>query len=152
MSLELKVPPLVVGALVAGVMGLVDYLLPAARLVLPGTTVVAGLLAVVGLGVAIAGVLNFRRARTSVNPMRPEEATAVVDTGIYRISRNPMYLGFLLVLLGFACWLANVAALCVLPLFVVYMNRFQIGPEERLLREKFGAAYTRYQSRVRRWL
>ena len=71
-------------------------------------------------------------------------------TGGY--SRNPMYLGFLLLLLALACYLMNVAAMALLPLFVLYMNRFQIAPEERFLLQKFGAEYQAYCERVRRWL
>jgi protein-S-isoprenylcysteine O-methyltransferase Ste14 len=101
---------------------------------------------------ALAGVAEFRRARTTVNPTTPQASSSVVDSGIYRRSRNPMYLGFLLALAGWAIQLGHLAALPVLPAFVLYMNRFQIAPEERALRAKFGAPYAEYTRRVRRWL
>jgi len=76
----------------------------------------------------------------------------LVARGIYRYSRNPMYLGFLLLLTALACYLMNAAAFILLPLFLLYMNRFQIVPEERHLLQKFGTEYQAYTTQVRRWL
>ena len=84
--------------------------------------------------------------------MHPDRSAALVAGGIYRSSRNPMYLGFLLLLAAWACWLANPLALAGLPAFVLYLNRFQIAPEERALRARFGDAYDGYARAVRRWL
>lgn len=111
-------------------------------------------LGLAGLGalVALAGVWEFRRARTTLNPLAPARASALVQGGIYRITRNPMYLGMLLVLIGWAAWLGNAAALLGLPLFVVVLNQLQIKPEERMLRQRFGAQFERYAARVRRWV
>jgi len=151
-SLELRVPPLAVVLAAGLLMGIVDRLLPAARLELPGALAVALALVLAGFLVALAGVVEFRRERTTVNPMKPEGASSLVTGGIYRHTRNPMYLGFALALLGWEVWLQNLASFAVLPLFVLYMNRFQIGPEERILGAIFGEAYATYCSRVRRWL
>ena len=87
-----------------------------------------------------------------MNPTKPEASSAVVSDGIYRFSRNPMYLSLLTGLAGWALFLENAAALLVLPMFVAYMNRFQIKPEERALLEKFGSSYAEYMRSVRRWL
>lgn len=106
----------------------------------------------VGFLVALAGVLAFRRAKTTVNPLTPEATTAMVTSGIYRFTRNPMYLGFLFVLAGWAMYLSNLLAFAFLPLFALYMNRFQIVPEERALCAKFPDAFTAYKRSVRRWL
>lgn len=105
-----------------------------------------------GLGIAVAGVLEFRRARTTVNPLRPEQASVLVQGGIFRHTRNPMYLGMCLILIAWALWLAEPLALAGPALFVLYMNRFQIGPEENAMRALFGAEYADYQRAVRRWL
>ena len=113
---------------------------------------VAASLAVLGVAVAIAGVASFRRAQTTVNPLKPESTSSLVVSGVYRVSRNPMYVGMLLVLLGWGVLLSNVLALPIVPGFVLYMNRFQIGPEETVLAELFGEEYATYRSRVRRWL
>jgi protein-S-isoprenylcysteine O-methyltransferase Ste14 len=109
-------------------------------------------LGVTGVLVALAGVIVFRRAGTTLHPQRPESSSAVVRSGVFAWTRNPMYLGMLLVLLAWAAWLANVASLVLAFAFVAYLNRFQIRPEERVLAARFGAAYTEYMARVRRWL
>lgn len=106
----------------------------------------------VGMLVALAGVASFRRHKTTVNPLTPEQSSALVTTGIYRFSRNPMYLGFLLVLAAWGVFLANGLSLLGLPACVAYMNHFQIQPEERALGQRFGPAYASYSSRVGRWL
>lgn len=101
---------------------------------------------------AALGVLAFRRAGTTVDPRVPEQSAILVTSGIYRVSRNPMYLGFLCMLCGWAACLGSVFSLVGVVLFVLYMNRFQIATEERYMQEKFGAVYLRYKTQVRRWL
>lgn len=150
--LELKIPPLLLLGLAGLAMWLTARWLPALALDLPLTGAVAIALLLAGVAVAALGVVEFRRVRTTVNPMHPERSARVVDTGIYRFSRNPMYLGFVLALLALAAWLANPAALLWLPSFVAALTRLQIEPEERILGEHFGAAYADYCRRVRRWL
>lgn len=114
----------------------------------------AASLAFLGAGAAIgtAGVWSFRKAQTTVNPWRPHGSSALVSSGIYRFTRNPMYLGLLLVLFGWGLFLANVFALALAWAFVPYMNRFQIRPEERALQQTYGQSFRDYCGRVRRWL
>ena len=109
-------------------------------------------LALAGGALALAGLAEFRRVRTTFNPLAPQRASALVTTGVYRITRNPMYLGMLLVLAGWAWWLGSAAAWLGLPLSVLALNRLQIQPEERAMRQRFGDEYQRYAARVRRWL
>ncbi|HPE60468.1 MAG TPA: isoprenylcysteine carboxylmethyltransferase family protein [Thiolinea sp.] len=94
----------------------------------------------------------FFRARTTPNPMRPHKARELVTTGLYRYSRNPMYLGMLVMLGGWWLYLGSLTPGLVLPLFVCIINQVQILPEEAVLAERFGAAYRNYRQRVRRWL
>lgn len=108
--------------------------------------------AAVGVLLDAIALLHFFRRRTTVNPLKPASATALVTGGIYRFSRNPMYLGLATLLLAWAFYLGNLAALAGVALFVLYMNRFQIAPEERALEARFGAEYIAYRTRVRRWL
>ena len=110
------------------------------------------MLALAGGAIALAGSLEFKRARTTVNPFKPESSTALVTSGIYRFTRNPMYVGLALLLLGWSAFLCSAWALFGPVIFVLYINRFQITPEERVLSAKFGAAYAEYTTRVRRWL
>ena len=151
-ALELKVPPVAVVLTFAGFMWLVARAFPALAFAFAGRVVLSAILAGVGVAVALVGVVAFRRASTTVNPTRPETASALVTSGIYRLSRNPMYLGLLLVLTGWAVALAHPVALLFLPAFMAYMNRFQIGPEERALQAEFGPAFDAYARSVRRWL
>ncbi len=108
--------------------------------------------ALIGIAFALAGVIVFRRAKTTVNPLHPEQTTALVTAGVYRVSRNPMYAGMLLCLLAWAIYLASPLSLAGPVAFIAFMNRFQIGPEEKMLAAKFGETFERYQASTRRWL
>jgi len=152
LRLELKVPPLVLWALMAVLAFGIARLAPGEGWALAGHKALAAACALVGLAVALAGVIEFRRARTTLSPLAPARASAVVDTGIYKWSRNPMYLGMALALLAVPVWCTSALALLVVPAFCAYLTRFQIRPEERALQAAFGASYTAYQGRVRRWI
>ena len=151
-ALELKIPPPLVALTTAALMWLVVRWTPGFTFAMPMHRVFAACLAIAGVACAVLGVWSFRRAQTTVNPMHPEQASSLVTCGIYTITRNPMYLGLALVLLGWAVFLANVLALVFVPAFMLYMNRFQIGPEEAALSAAFREAFVAYRSRVRRWL
>ncbi len=151
-TLELRIPPLLLMALCAGLMVALAAAAPAAGLPIPASGLIAGALALLGAVIAVLGVWEFRSAGTTVDPRIPEQSASLVVRGVYRFSRNPMYLGFLLLLCAWAVFLSSLAALVMLPVFVLYMNRFQIAPEERYMREKFAETYAAYQARVRRWL
>jgi protein-S-isoprenylcysteine O-methyltransferase Ste14 len=152
-KLELRVPPVVVVLAFAGAMWLVAKASGPSPVGVEVRAGLATLLALAGLALAVAGVREFRAARTTVNPLHPEQASAMVTAGIYQRSRNPMYLGMLCLLAAWAAWLGRLAPfILVLPAFVLYMNRFQIRPEERALEQRFGPAFGEYAARVRRWL
>lgn len=150
--LELKVPPLVLVLLAGGFMWLIAWAAPAFEFAFPARLICAVGAVVIGITVAGMGVLSFRMAKTTVNPMKPDSSSALVVTGIYRLTRNPMYLGFLWILLGWGIFLSNALAFLALPGFVLYMNRFQIEPEERALRRLFGQTFVTYVNHVRRWI
>ena len=114
--------------------------------------VVAGTIALVGACIDLLSAISFRRAKTTVNPMKPEKTSALVTSGAYRFSRNPMYVGLVFLLIAWAVFLNSVCELAGPPAFVLYISRFQIVPEERVLTATFGAAYSAYKSSVRRWL
>jgi len=150
--MELKIPP-VVQVIVAGIaMWLIAYLLPQANLNFSGIAWLAGIFYGAGVVIALSGVLAFRQANTTVDPRTPDKTSSLVTQGIYNFTRNPMYLGFLLLLIGFALYLANVLAAFILPAFVLFMNRYQIKPEERFMQAKFGTEYQSYKEQVRRWI
>ena len=151
-ALELKVPPLILVLLLALAMWFTAMQFPALAITLPWRHGLALTISGVGILILLAGVYVFQKAKTTLNPTKPAAASSVVASGIYRVSRNPMYVGFLLALTGWATWLSHPLPFLLLPIFVVYMNRFQISPEERALSAKFGDEYDKYKQGVRRWL
>jgi protein-S-isoprenylcysteine O-methyltransferase Ste14 len=148
--LETKVPPPVVAAVLAGMVWLAAPLVPSlARPAAPVWIAIA--VAALGAVIELAAAAAFLRARTTVDPMHPHAAQHLVLTGPYRFSRNPMYLGDLLILMGWALYVSNAVALAAPLLFVLYMDLFQIPAEERALSDTFGERYTEFRTRVRRW-
>ena len=151
-ALELKVPPLILVLLLALAMWFTAMQFPALAITLPWRHGLAATVSSVGILFLLAGGYAFQKAKTTFNPMKPDTTSSVVASGIYRVSRNPMYVGFLFALIGWATWLSHPLPFLLLPVFVAYMNRFQISPEERALSAKFGDDYDRYKQGVHRWL
>lgn len=151
-TLELKIPPVVLGLVLGAAMYATARFMPGFGFALSAGPIIATGLAVIGAVIALLGVVSFRRVGTTVNPLQPAAASQLVVSGIYRRTRNPMYLGMLLVLLGWGVFLRNGLAFIPAAAFIPLMNRLQIGPEERILAATFGPAFTAYQSAVRRWL
>ena len=149
-NLELKIPPAAVWFICVLIMWSIARLLP--FLALPRMPLVAIAVAGIGIGIAFAGVWSFHKARTTVNPLNPSQATHFVSKGVYQLSRNPMYVGLACCLIAWAIWLTYLLAWIGIPLFIAYMTRFQIIPEERALKLKFGKEYENYCLKVRRWL
>lgn len=151
-ALETRIPPPLL-VLVAGIaMWGASFIPPTVPVELPWRLAAAGALAAVAAAFAGGGVLAFRRANTTIDPVHPDRAATVVDRGVFRVTRNPMYVGMTLLLLGWAAFLANPWAAIGPVLFAAYIHPFQILPEERALEAKFGPAYVAYRRRVRRWL
>ena len=150
--LELRVPPPAVLLICAAAMWLLSIYVPAFPVTVPWRGAITGVLLMSGGAVALAGVIRFRRFGTTVHPMHPESTTALVTTGIYGFTRNPMYGGLLLALTAWAVWLSNLSAFLLLPVFAGYIYRFQIVPEERALYARFGEEFADYCRRVRRWV
>lgn len=98
------------------------------------------------------GILHFRKANTTIHPLRPEKASSLVTTGIYRYTRNPMYLGLVIALLAWGIALANGMTFLIIPLFMWYLTEYQIKPEEDAMQKLFGDAFSEYKKKVRRWL
>lgn len=140
------------GVIVAALMWCASSATPAFDFRFPATFLSSVSLALLGAVTCLSGVVSFRRATTTVNPMKPDSTSSLVVSAIYKYTRNPMYLGFLLVLHGWAIFLSNFVALVLLPAFAVYMNRFHIGPEEPALASLFAHEYPVYHARVRRWV
>jgi protein-S-isoprenylcysteine O-methyltransferase Ste14 len=150
--LELKVPPPAVFSVTVLLMWLFSRIVPAFAFQIPARNALAISFAAAGLITGISGVVTFWRAKTTVNPLKPQSTSSLVSWGVYRFTRNPMYLGFLLVLTSWAILLSSPVALLFLPGFILYIHLFQIVPEERALTSLFGEEFLAYKSRSRRWL
>lgn len=151
-ALELKAPPLLVIAVAAGLMWALAWYAPLVLITFAGQTLIAALIAILGVQMAIAGVRACHAHETTINPLKPEESSNLITDGIFKFTRNPIYLGLLVMLIGLAIWLGALTPLIVLPLFVWYLGRFQIVPEERSLQAQFGDEYRNYCKQTRRWL
>ena len=151
-ALELKIPPLALVLLTGALMWITSRLVPTVSIDIPAGLFMAVAIAMMGAATSILGVVSFRRAGTTVNPYTPEATSSLVRSGIYARTRNPMYLGFLLILIAWGVYLANGVAILFVPAFVAYMNRFQIAPEEAALRKRFGPEFDRFAGDVRRWI
>ncbi|WP_202599469.1 MULTISPECIES: methyltransferase family protein [unclassified Vibrio] len=151
-KLELRIPPVALFIVWLILMERFASVMTFASVSLPFTWLVATICVVLAGYVGLAGIHEFRKMQTTVNPVKPESASRVVDSGIFAYSRNPMYLGLVILLFGAGYWLENTVALVMPYFFILYMNRFQIGPEERVLGRLFGEEYKSYLSRVRRWI
>jgi len=150
-SLELKVPPPLVALLIAAAMWGLTLVIPRGEAPsFRGAMAIS--IAVAGVALSLSGGLTFRRSKTTANPMKPQTASSLVVSGVYGLTRNPMYLGLLLLLLAWAAFLWSPWTLAGPVAFVAYISRFQIAPEERALASLFGGEYSAYKARVRRWL
>lgn len=147
-----RVPPLAVAATAFVAMWVLTRVAPSMSFDFSGRRLAALGLVLLAAVIGLAGVRTFRRARTTVNPLQPDRASALVTTGIYRHTRNPMYVAVALALLGWSLFLGHAFAPLGAVAFVAWMDRRQIPAEEHALRELFGASFERYCSEVRRWL
>ncbi len=151
-ALENRIPPPIITAIFALIMWLLSSFLTPINMAIEfriGAAVIVAVLAVLFL---ISGGISFRLAKTTVNPLKPESASSLVVSGVFKISRNPMYVGFALLLLAWCVYLSAPALLMIVLLFTAVITRFQIIPEERAMLKLFGDEFVAYQQSVRRWL
>ena len=151
-ALEHRIAPPFVTLIVAAAMWGASFLSPPLAL---SSVVRYGLVTAFFAIGGVFGVPAFRafgRAKTTIDPVHIDRASAIVTTGIYRITRNPMYVGLTSLLLSWAAYLAVPWTLLGPLFFILFITRFQIIPEERAMAAKFGDAYADYKSRARRWL
>ncbi len=152
MTMNNRIPPPIVGLLTALLMWVAARQIAALDFAFRGQQAVAGVLAALGIAIELVSIIAFFRARTTVNPLAPQRAEALVVTGLYRFSRNPMYLGMAILLVGWGIWLGNAASIALVLLFTGFITRFQIKPEEAALSDSFGDDYRAYCAKVRRWI
>ncbi len=149
--MKLLIPPPVVALLAGFIMwilaGQVGWLVA-----FSGQLMLACLAVACGVMIDLSALIAFRKARTTINPLSPDKTVTLVSTGVFRFTRNPMYLGLVFILAGWLIWLGQPLNIPVLFALIAYLTQFQIKPEEAVLVEKFGDTYLAYQRRVRRWI
>ena len=150
-AMRTLIPPPVIALLLAAAMWFVARTFPVGHVTLAWLAPLAMMLAGAGIALFIAGAWSFARVKTTINPVKPGNATRLITSGVFRYSRNPIYLADLLLLIAWALWLGNAIALVGPVAFAGWMNHFQIAAEEQALRQLFGEDYAAYCARVSRW-
>lgn len=150
MNIDNKIPPPVVALF----FGVVMWFVSAGSQDPIGTTRILGIIAcwLVGTYFSVSALISFRKAKTTVNPLKPQSATSLVISGVFGLSRNPMYVGMVFILLAWAIYLGSSWTLLGIIGFVIFINQFQIVPEERAMLALFGEEFVSYSKKVRRWL
>ena len=151
-NIELKIPPPIIALISATLMWHISKITNvysySPDLLAPYSIA----LLILGLSIDITALISFRLSQTTINPMKPSNTSQLVNTGIYKLSRNPMYLGLFCTLCAWAMWLGDALNLAVLFIFIYYITHFQIIPEEKILEKIFPEEFESYKSKVRRWL
>ncbi len=150
--LKLLIPPPVYALMIGALMWLLSQNAPLAHFISSPWNKIGLVFIVMAFSFELWSALLFFRSHTTVNPMKPDKSKTIVTTGTYQFTRNPMYLGLLTVLLGYAIWLGAMSPFLLLPLFVLLITTQQIIPEEEMLEKNFGKEYLDYKARVRRWI
>lgn len=149
---KIKIPPPLYGVAAAGLIVALYFWLPLYVVKFPGQNGLAISAIALGILIELTALNQFRKHRTTPNPLAPERTSTLVTNGIYRFSRNPMYVGLALILTGICLRLGHISGWVIIPVFIATINQMQIKPEERALQVNFGADFENYKSRVRRWL
>ena len=150
--LELKVPPVALFILVLVASYFSAQQLSIGAIGMPFKLIILGVGTVLSGVIGLSGIWEFRKQKTTFNPIKVETASSVVDSGVFGYTRNPMYLGLFILLFCFGYFFQNIFSVLLSFAFVIYMNQFQIKPEERALEQLFGAEYVDYKQKVRRWV
>ena len=148
--LKNKIPPPIVTLIFAALIYFSSEWSPS--IVFRGQNLISLFLMTVGLIVLLIAISAFIKLKTTINPLKPEAASSLVTTGIFRISRNPMYLGMLLLIISLWIKTGAVLGFILVAGFIAYLNYFQIFPEEQAMKRLFSDKYKTYCQQVRRWL
>jgi protein-S-isoprenylcysteine O-methyltransferase Ste14 len=148
--MKTKIPPPIIALTCIVINYLSTYLINPIKFA--NIEIIGILILLVGLVTAMLAIFLFKKVKTTVNPINPEEATTLVTTGIFSVTRNPMYLGLFFVICSTVFFFGSWCGIIILTLFVWYINKFQIIPEEEAMEKLFGDKYNEYRQNVRRWI
>ena len=147
--LKTKIPPPIVTLLCIGIIYLFENKIEYSQ---PDFKAIGIIFLILGFIIIFLAVLKFIKIKTTVDPTRPHKTSNLVISGIYKITRNPMYLGMLFLIIAYTIYTNNVVGSIIIPIFIFYINKFQIEPEEIEMRKKFGESFENYCKKVNRWL
>ena len=150
--LQLKIPPPVYAIIIRILMWLLNRYFPVLQMIDSPWNRTGIVIMIIAGSSDLWSLFLFFKKHTTPNPMKPQNTTGIVTTGLYRFSRNPMYAGLLTILTGYAVWLGSLIPFLLLPVFYWLITEMQIKAEEKILEQKFGDEYLNYKNRVRRWL
>ena len=150
--MKLLIPPPVYALMIGFLMWLLNHNFPIYHLIDAPWNKIGIAIILIAASSDAWSIFLFLKKHTTANPMKPENTTGLVTKGLYKITRNPMYVGLLTMLTGYAIWLGSLSPFLVLPLFYFLITEMQIKPEEQILEKKFGQEYLNYKNSVRRWL
>lgn len=151
MNLELKVIPPVQLIISASLMYSLATYFPQYDFVLQISLPIIIILIIAASLIGILALYDFHKHQTTFHPHTPEKTSKVVDTGVFSYSRNPMYISLVMLLLALGFYFQNYSSFCIVPLFIGYITRFQIIPEEKMLDKLFPNDYQTYCQKVNRW-
>ena len=149
MNLETKIPPPIVATISGVIISASSTTIDPFEFY--GDKLIAMVVLILSFSLIVISIRKFNQAKTSINPMNPKAATKLLSTGIYAVSRNPMYLGLVGILCGISIILGSWFSFLVIPIFVFYINKYQIIPEERAMKTLFKDEYLSYCDEVKRW-
>ena len=150
--MKLLIPPPIQALLSAIMMCLISRYFTHANFSLNGINIFALIFLIIAVIIIILSMYKFRKIKTTISPLRPNKTSSLVNSGIYAYTRNPMYLGLLLILFSTALFLKNLISFLIIPLFILFITKNQILPEEEALENIFGEEYKNYKKKVRRWI
>ena len=119
---------------------------------LPNQDLISIIILLIGILILINPIFKFIKSKTTIDPIKFKKVNKLIISGIYKYSRNPMYLGLLMIVISTSIFFLNIFSITTPLLFYCWINRFQIKREEIFLTEKFGEEYMSYKTKTRRWI
>ena len=150
MDIKTKIPPPLVALTFGFLINYTKNFFP--KIEISNDLFISSFMIIIGLIIMLSAIILFKKYQTTITPLNPSNATKLITDGIYKYSRNPMYLGLLLVLFGISIVLNPIGGLSLIPLFILYLNLFQIIPEENAMVDLFKDEFLEYKENVRRWI
>ena len=150
MNIKTKIPPPLIALTFGFLMNYTKNIFP--KINIRNEIIFGSFMIIIGLVIILSAIILFKKYQTTITPLNPSNATKLITDGIYKFSRNPMYLGLLLVLLGISIIINLTGGFFLIPLFILYLNLFQIIPEENAMVDLFKDEFLEYKENVRRWI